>query len=172
MILAQCLIHQGLLFLAGMTTTLLLQIFSDRLTRKFGYHESNGPRLLQRKDEILVQQECGEKWMICISVDYVNWIPFKKKNLGEYKSFLVGPLIPLFWTSGDISSLFQRVSSLILGGGIHDTHSLRFTSGVTPADLLVASLEAELFSTTYLSAGIGGAHNWDLSCCHSQCETR
>ena len=43
MILAQCLIHQGLLFLAGVTTTLLLQIFSDRLTRKFEDHELMGP---------------------------------------------------------------------------------------------------------------------------------
>ena len=31
----------------------------------------------------------------------------------------------------------------ILGGGIHVTHSLRFTSGATPADLLVASMVAE-----------------------------
>ena len=68
--------------------------------------------------------------------------------------------------------LFQRVSSLMLSGDIHNIHSLRFTSGVTPADLLVASMAAELFSSTYLLTGIGGTQNWDLSCCHSQCETR
>ena len=34
---------------------------------------------------------------------------------------------------------------------------LRFTSGVTPADLLVASMAAKLVSSTYLQPGIGGA---------------
>ena len=42
------------------------------------------------------------------------------------------------------------------------THSLRFTSGATPADLLVA---------TYLQ-GIGGTGNQELSCHRSQCEIR
>ena len=38
-----------------------------------------------------------------------------------------------------------RVGSALfeLSGGVHVTHSLRFTSGVTPADLLVASMAAE-----------------------------
>ena len=52
----------------------------------------------------------------------------------------VGPLILLFWTFGDVSPGFQsqrgsphmRASSLVYNGII------RFTSGVTPADLLVA----------------------------------
>ena len=47
----------------------------------------------------------------------------------------VGPLIPLFWTSGDVSSGFQtRVGSALfaLGRGICNIRSLRFTSGVTP----------------------------------------
>ena len=45
---------------------------------------------------------------------------------------------------------------------IHGIHSLIFTSGVTPADLLATSMAAEPFSSTYLQ-GIGGARNWDLS---------
>ena len=79
----------------------------------------------------------------------------------------MGSLIPLFWTSGDISSVFQSG-----GRGIHVTCSLRFTSGVTPADLLASSLAAKLFSSMYLQAGIGGARNWDLLYHHSRCETR
>ena len=42
---------------------------------------------------------------------------------------------------------------------------------MTPADLLVASMAPEPFSSTYLQAGIGGAWDWDLSGCN-QCETK
>ena len=59
----------------------------------------------------------------------------------------VRPLIPLFWTSDDICHGFQiqdefphqHASSPACNG------FLRFTSGVTPADLLAASVVAELF---------------------------
>ena len=44
-----------------------------------------------------------------------------------------------------------------LGGGICVTHCLRFTFGVTPADLLAASMTVEPFSSTYLQVGIDGA---------------
>ena len=37
-----------------------------------------------------------------------------------------------------------------LGRCVCDVHSRKFTSGVTYADLLVASMAAELFSSTYL----------------------
>ena len=50
-----------------------------------------------------------------------------------------------------------RVGNLIFGGGVCVTYSLRFTSGVTPANLLSASITAELISSTYLQAGIGRA---------------
>ena len=57
----------------------------------------------------------------------------------------MGPLIPLFWTSGDVSSGFKaRVGCLIQAcGGIHVTCSLRFTPGVIPTDLLAASMAAK-----------------------------
>ena len=61
---------------------------------------------------------------------------------------------------------------LALGGIVHVTCSLRFTSGVTPADLLVASMAVEGLSSMYLQAGIGRAQTHDLSCCGSQCDTR
>ena len=52
-----------------------------------------------------------------------------------------------------------------LDGSIHVTCSLRFTSGATPANLLVASMGAKLLPSTSLWAGIGGAWKRDLSCC-------
>ena len=59
----------------------------------------------------------------------------------------VGPLKLLFWTSGDICPMFQSQ------GGFPHLHAslpmhnrfLRFTSGATPADLLMASMAAEPF---------------------------
>ena len=67
----------------------------------------------------------------------------------------MGPLIPLFWTSGDVSSGFQSQSGFCLirtwqRRTNNVTHSLRFTSGTTPADLLAASMAAEPISSTYL----------------------
>ena len=61
----------------------------------------------------------------------------------------MGPLIPLFWTSGDVSSGLQSQNGFCLirvqrRCTCYVTCSLRFTSGVTPADLLVASMAAEL----------------------------
>ena len=57
------------------------------------------------------------------------------------------------------------VGSLICAWWRHMCYtSLRFTSGVTPTDLLAASMASKLISSTYLWAGIGGAWNWDLSC--------
>ena len=48
--------------------------------------------------------------------------------------------------------------------GICYTYPLRFTSGATLADLLVASMVVKPFFYIYLQAGIGGTQNWDLSC--------
>ena len=81
--------------------------------------------------------------------------PLSLRGRDPYRFLFVGLLIPLFWTSGDVSSGFQSQSGFCL---IHTwrrrtsniTHSLRFTSGATPADLLVASMAAELISSTYL----------------------
>ena len=58
----------------------------------------------------------------------------------------MGPLIPLFWTFGDFSSRFQsmevRPALFALDGSAFDVCPLRFTSGATPADLLMASMVA------------------------------
>ena len=52
----------------------------------------------------------------------------------------------------------SRVGSALfaLGGGIHVTHSLTFTSGATPGDLLMASMATKPISSTYQQT-----HWWD-----------
>ena len=62
--------------------------------------------------------------------------------------FFVGPLIPLFWTSGDVCPSFQS-HGLYLACFLACV-ILRFTSGVAPADCMVASMTAEPFQSTYL----------------------
>ena len=84
----------------------------------------------------------------------------------------MGPLISLFSASGATSSRFRNQSGqsylhlvlkpewtalFALGRGIHVTCCLRFTSGVTPANLLAASMAAKPVSSTYLRADVGGA---------------
>ena len=61
----------------------------------------------------------------------------------------MGPMMHLFWTSGDISSGFQSQSGqpYSFGRGVCVTCSLRFTSGVTSANFLVVSMVAELISS-------------------------
>ena len=67
----------------------------------------------------------------------------------------------------------EWAASFTLGRGVCVTCSLRFTSGVMTADLLVASMAAKPFSSTYMQAGIGGAQT---GICHATttplCETR
>ena len=63
----------------------------------------------------------------------------------------MGSLIPMFCTSGDISSGFQSQSEqtylhLAEGYMLH----MRFTSGVTPADLLLASMAAKALFSIYI----------------------
>ena len=76
----------------------------------------------------------------------------------------------LFWTSGNISSGFQSYSGHLTEADLsHVTHFLRFTSGAMPANLLVARMAAEPFSSMYLKAGIGGIKTWTYP--RPQCET-
>ena len=61
-------------------------------------------------------------------------------------SFFGGPLVPLFWISGDVSSGFQSQSGLpyLHCGGKRNVCSLKSTSGATLANLLVASAQPVL----------------------------
>ena len=67
-----------------------------------------------------------------------------QKNLVDTWPF-IGPLIPLFCTSGDVPSGFQSQSD-------------------QPYSHLVASMAAKKFSSTYLQTNIGGAQDQDRSC--------
>ena len=65
------------------------------------------------------------------------------------------PVLDFWWHLLWVSQP-EWAAFFMLGRGIHFTWSLRFTAGVTPADLLVASMAAKLISSMYLQAGIGG----------------
>ena len=93
-------------------------------------------------------------------------ILFLKKIWRTFILF-VGPLMPLFWTSGDVSSGFQSQSGFCLirtwrRRTSSITRSLRFTSGATPANLLAASMAAEP-SLPHTCEGIGGSRTGDIS---------
>ena len=84
---------------------------------------------------------------------------FFKKICGATDTHVLDFWWCLLWVSK------PECSALItLGSSVCVMHSLRFTSGVTPANLLAASMAAEPISSTRLWADIGGTHNWDLSC--------
>ena len=72
----------------------------------------------------------------------------------------MGPLIPLFWTPCDVFSGLQsqtgQTYSHLADVYLCVTHySLRFTSGVTPINLLIPSVTARPISSTYSWAVIG-----------------
>ena len=69
-------------------------------------------------------------------------------------TLFVVPLIPLFWTPGDVCPGFQSQGG---SSSLHASSSacngfLKVTSGATSANLLVASMAAELFSIHILAS--------------------
>ena len=80
-------------------------------------------------------------------------------------SFL-GPLVPLFWISGDISSGFQSQSGFCLicyfCGGECNVHSPRFISGATLADLLAAGAQPVTSPHACAEVGLGSDSNMQL----------
>ena len=108
-------------------------------------------------------------WTSVLHIRTCTLLPcFFKKKIGGHTFFLCRHSHPCFGLQWHILwvSKPEWATLVILGRGIRVTHSLRFTSGATPANLLVASIAAELFFSTYLQAGIGRAWNQDLSCHH------
>ena len=80
---------------------------------------------------------------------------FFQKFLADTCPFL-GPLVPLFWISGDISYGFQSQSGFCLirfCGGECNVHSMRSTSGSTLADLLAAG--AQLVTSPHACPEVG-----------------
>ena len=82
---------------------------------------------------------------------------FKKKFLADTCPFL-GPLVPLFRISSDVSSGFQSQSGLPYSHcrGERNVRSLRSTSGATLADLLVASVQPVLSPHTVAEVMLPG----------------
>ena len=75
----------------------------------------------------------------------------------------LGPLVPLFWISGDVSSGFQSQSGFCLiryfCGGECNVHSPRFTSGATLADLLAAGAQPVTSPHACAEVGLGSVSN-------------
>ena len=84
---------------------------------------------------------------------------FFKKFLEDIISFCGAtdtPVLDFWWCLLWVSKP-EWTASFTLGQGICNVCSL------IPADLLVANMAAEPFSSMYLQTNIGGAWNWDLS---------
>ena len=71
---------------------------------------------------------------------------------------ILGPLVPLFWISSDVSSGFQSQSGLpyLHCGGEYHVLSLRSTSGATHADLLAVGLLSVLSPHTVAEVRLRG----------------
>ena len=68
------------------------------------------------------------------------FLKIKERKNCRTSVLFVGPLIPLFWTSGDFCPGIPSLSPV-------GNRVLSFTSGATPADLLVASMVSKPFSS-------------------------
>ena len=81
-----------------------------------------------------------------IAGSHENHALFFKIFFGGHESFFGAtdtPVLDFWWcllwvSKPELAALFK------LCGGVHVTHSLRFTSGATPADLFAASMAAKL----------------------------
>ena len=75
----------------------------------------------------------------------------------------LGPLVPLFGISGDVSSRVQSQSGFCLiryfCGGKCNVHSPRFTSGATLADLLATSVQPVTSPHACAEVGLGSDSN-------------
>ena len=94
---------------------------------------------------------------------------FFKKNLKKFLADtcpFLGPLVPLFWISGDGSSGFQSQSGFCLicyfCGGECNVHSPRFTSGATLADFLAAGAQPVTSPHACAEVGFGSDSNVQL----------
>ena len=102
------------------------------------------------------------KWEPCIPLECtfsVANVTLKNPFCGATDT----PVLDFWWCLLWVSKP-EWAALFTLERGICVTCSLRFTCGVTPANLLAASMVAEPLFSTYLWLGIGGAQTGDLSC--------
>ena len=100
--------------------------------------------------------------LVCGCGQLPKFFCFFLKFLVDTCPFL-GPLVPLFWISGDVSSGFQSQSGCCLiryfCGGECNVHSPRFTSGATLADLLAAGAQPVTSPHACAEVGLGSDSN-------------
>ena len=84
---------------------------------------------------------CNSNFLQLLKSHCQQWHYF---NCWRKSVLFVGPLIPLFWTSGDICTGFHKPMWMTCLHVSLPAYSgfLRFTSGVRPADLFTASIAA------------------------------
>ena len=90
--------------------------------------------------------------------DYHHIIFFFLSFFGGHMCPILGPLVPLFWISGNVSSGFQSQSGLpyLHCRGKRNACSLRSASGATCADLLAAGLPPVLSPHTVEEVRLSG----------------
>ena len=72
-----------------------------------------------------------------------------------YTCPILGPLIPLLWITGDVSSGFKCQSEFLPYSIFAETNVMsRSTSGAIPVDLLMASITAGHFLTCINQVGV------------------
>ena len=124
-----------------------------------------------------------ELWHLFDILDTFIWqsedIPIKWPNFDRFFPFwrtqvlFMGPLIPLFWLSGDICPWFQSQGGSLFACFVAGV-ILRFTSGATPADCKDFSMYLQtcplsqfdilhLFKTVCLSKNTCRHHNGSFS---------
>ena len=116
---------------------------------------------------VLTQSGTKSKGFIqCLQINFIETFFYNTLyNISPFCGATDIPVLDFWWCLLWISKP-EWVALFILGRGICFTHTLRFTSGATPTDLLAASMVAKLFSSMYLWADIGWDQNQDLSCCY------
>ena len=108
------------------------------------------------------------------------YINFKNKVWKQNKTFymfftdtftcpILEPMVPLFWISGDVSSRFQSLICFCEGTG--KVHSMRSTSGATPADHLTTSIAASHFPTCISRGGSWLGFKQAITCTENKCAT-
>ena len=117
---------------------------SDKLRPNFHYEDSDPGTV-----RIITEGTCKAVYGVeQVSFEALFLLIFSWRTL----VLCVRPLLPLFWTSGDVCPGFQNQGGFLCMGA--SKRFLRFTSGGALADFLVASMPAKLFLITYLHTSI------------------
>ena len=97
-------------------------------------------------------------WDVTNSWTMVKLFFFFLKSFWQTHVLFWGPLVPLFWISGDVSSGFQSQIGLpyLHCRGERNVHSARSTSGATLANLYTAGMQPVLSPYTVAEVRLPG----------------